>query len=106
MTYEQRLKATFCTDEWNAYNEPLLGTHHLIGKAFTTPTLRCNNTLRQRLGRLVRKTLSFSKSLDCLHATLALFISDYNASRSCSHYPVPGVKESGGHLPAAHTTEL
>ncbi len=80
LTYEQRLKATFCTDEWDAYNEPLLGTHRLIGKAFTTHIERFNNTLRQRLGRLVRTTLSFSKSLPCLHAALALFISDYHAS--------------------------
>jgi len=38
-----------------------------------------NGTLRQRLGRLVRKTLSFSKS-DSMHEEicLVLFLHDYN----------------------------
>ena len=66
---------------WDTYNEPLLGTHRLIGKAFTTHVERFNTTLRQQVGRLVRKTLSFSKSLPCLHAALALFIHTPNTSR-------------------------
>ncbi|MBV9868933.1 MAG: hypothetical protein JO316_26605 [Abitibacteriaceae bacterium] len=37
-----------------------------------------NNTLRQRLGRFVRKTLSFSKS-DAMHAIcLRLFVQEHN----------------------------
>lgn len=39
---------------------------------------RFNNTLRQRLGRLVRKTLSFSKSEELLEACLFLFLWRYN----------------------------
>lgn len=39
---------------------------------------RYNNTLRQRLGRLVRKTLSFSKATAMLVMTLQLFIYRYN----------------------------
>ena len=81
LTFEQRLRATFCTDEREAYDQPLLGTHRRIGKAFTTHVERFNTTLRQRVGRLVRKTLSFSKPLPCFHATLTLFIHSYNASR-------------------------
>ena len=37
-----------------------------------------NNTLRQRLARFVRKTLSFSKSDHFHSAALKLFIDDYN----------------------------
>ena len=40
---------------------------------------RWNNTLRQRLARFVRKTLSFSKS-DAMHEVcLKLFLHRYNA---------------------------
>jgi len=42
---------------------------------------RWNNTLRQRLARFVRQTLSFSKS-DRMHKVcLLLFVHDYNRSR-------------------------
>ncbi|MCP4424726.1 MAG: hypothetical protein GY803_09555, partial [Chloroflexi bacterium] len=41
---------------------------------------RWNNSLRQRLGRLVHRTLSFSKS-DVYHeAALKLFIHEYNGA--------------------------
>jgi IS1 family transposase len=39
---------------------------------------RHNNTLRQRLGRLVRKSVSFSKATEMLVACLALFFHRYN----------------------------
>ena len=39
---------------------------------------RWNNTLRQRLGRFVRKTLSFSKSILMHEVVLKLFIHHYN----------------------------
>ena len=41
---------------------------------------RWNNTLRQRLGRFVRKTLSFSKSDEMHEVALRLFIHHYNTS--------------------------
>lgn len=41
---------------------------------------RFNNTLRQRVSRLVRKTLSFSKSLDNHVGAIWYFIHYYNAS--------------------------
>jgi len=41
---------------------------------------RFNNTLRQRIGRLVRKTLAFSKKLANHLAAIWLFIHHYNAS--------------------------
>jgi insertion element IS1 protein InsB len=39
---------------------------------------RWNCTLRQRLGRFVRKTLSFSKSEAMHEVCLLLFLQDYN----------------------------
>jgi IS1 family transposase len=43
---------------------------------------RFNNTLRQRLGRLVRKTLSFSKSLHMHESVIQLFLHQYNLTCS------------------------
>jgi insertion element IS1 protein InsB len=40
---------------------------------------RWNNTLRQRLARFVRKTLSFSKSDEMHEVSLKLFLHRYNA---------------------------
>jgi insertion element IS1 protein InsB len=57
-----------------------------LGKesGLTAHVERWNNTLRQRLGRLVRKSLSFSKS-DAMHELcLRLFPHDYNLSLALS----------------------
>jgi IS1 family transposase len=58
-----RGKAMVFTDDLAAY-APVFqkGQHQREGKKQTTKIERLNNTLRQRCGRLVRKTLSFSKS--------------------------------------------
>ena len=81
LSSEQRLNGTFCTDLWSAYNEPLLGTKRLTQKGQTNHVERLNCTLRQRLDRLVRKTLSFSKSEEMLEASLTLAFHRYNLSR-------------------------
>ena len=70
-----------CSDLWEAYPSTFdPETHCAVGKESgqTAHVERWNNTLRQRLARFVRKTLSFSKS-DCFHQlALQLFIHDYN----------------------------
>ena len=78
---EQRLKGIFCTDLWPAYNEPLLGVKRLTRKGETNHVERLGCTLRQKLGRLVRKTLSFSKSDEMLEAALTLAFHRHNLSR-------------------------
>ncbi len=72
------------TDFWRAYQAVIPETQHqAVGKdsGLTNHVERFNNTLRQRLSRFVRKTLSFSKSdtmhLICLH----LFLVRYNLER-------------------------
>jgi insertion element IS1 protein InsB len=57
-----------------------MGQHWPVGKdsGQTCAIERFNNTLRQRLGRLVRKTLSFSRSQRMLEACLFLFLWRYN----------------------------
>lgn len=69
------------SDFWEAYEAVLSAeTHQCVGKETgqTAHVERWNNTLRQRLARFVRKTLSFSKS-DFFHQlALRLFIHNYN----------------------------
>ena len=46
---------------------------------------RCNNTLRQRVSRLVREALSFSKKLTSHHiGAITLFICHYNLTRAAA----------------------
>jgi IS1 family transposase len=71
------------SDFWEAYSSVIPAEQHTAaGKetGFTAHVERWNNTLRQRLGRFVRKSLSFSKS-DTMHELcLRLFLHEYNQS--------------------------
>ena len=70
------------TDFWEAYNEVLPSKRHQsVGKETgkTSYIERFNNTLRQRVGRLVRKTLSFSKKLENHIGAVWYFVHHYNA---------------------------
>ena len=61
-------------------------SHHSVGKetGLTAHVERWNNTLRQRLARFVRKTLSFSKSETIHDLVLQFFIINYNLQLSPS----------------------
>lgn len=72
------------SDFWDAYQRVFpADTHRSVGKASgqMAHVERWNNTLRQRLARFVRKTLSFSKSDEMHNKVLKLFIHNYN--REC-----------------------
>ena len=43
---------------------------------------RCNNTLRQRISRLVCSTLTFSKKVDNYVGAIRYFICHYNLTRT------------------------
>ncbi len=69
------------TDFWRAYGTVLPSQRHkpvAKGSGKTNLIERFNNTLRQRCGRLVRKTLSFSKDLENHIGAIWYFIHDYN----------------------------
>ena len=71
------------TDFWSAYNNIFPHSRHkLVGKetGFTSYIERFNNTMRQRISRLVRKTLSFSKKLENHIGAIWYFVHHYNAS--------------------------
>jgi len=71
------------TDFWEAYRNIIPAEQHTpCGKesGLTAHVERWNNTLRQRLARFVRKTLSFSKSDRMHEICLRLFLHRYNLS--------------------------
>lgn len=76
------------SDFWEAYQQVFpQDTHQAVGKESgqTAHVERWNNTLRQRLARFVRKTLSFSKSERVHDLVLRFFIIHYNFSCLTSH---------------------
>lgn len=69
------------TDFWEAYQKVVPDGQHVAcgkGSGQTNHIERFNNTLRQRLARFVRKTLSFSKSERMHENCLRLFLHHYN----------------------------
>lgn len=70
------------TDFWEAYEGVLPNQRHqTVGKdsGKTNYIERFNNTIRQRVGRLVHTTLSFSKKLSNHIGAVWYFVHHYNA---------------------------
>ena len=85
----QSLPPVYCqcaicyTDHWKAYRGILPKTRHrVVGKdtGKTNHLERFNHTLRHRIARLGRKTLSFSKKPENHLGAIAYFIHHYNSS--------------------------
>ena len=78
-------RALLYTDFWDAYTKVLPAKRHRAtdkGEGQTCHIERFNNILRQRMGRFVRSTLSFSKT-DAMHENcLGLFLQDYNREKA------------------------
>ena len=73
------------TDFWQAYAVVVPARLHRPtdnGDGQTCHIERFNNTLRQRLGRLIRKTLSFSKCERMHEICIRLFLWRYNTERA------------------------
>ena len=76
-----RESATFATDDWEAYKGVIPAARHegcAKGSGRTNIIERFNCTLRQRVSRLVRSALSFSKSLTNHLGAIKYFICHYN----------------------------
>jgi insertion element IS1 protein InsB len=76
-----RQQASFDTDDWEAYKRVIPASQHRVcakGSGRTNIIERFNCTLRQRVSRLVRETLSFSKSLSNHNGAIKYFICYYN----------------------------
>ena len=71
------------TDFWKSYEAVLPSKRHRQGgksSGKTNHIERFNNTLRQRISRLVRQTLAFSKKLENHIGAIWYFIHAYNES--------------------------
>jgi insertion element IS1 protein InsB len=82
-----RQHATFDTDQYVVYEGLIPAAQHraISTLARTTNHLeRFNNTLRQRVSRLVREALSFSKKLANHIGAIKLFICHYNLTRAAA----------------------
>jgi insertion element IS1 protein InsB len=80
-----RQHATFYTDQYVVYERVIPAAQHRpINKLArkTNHIERFNNTLRQRVSRLVREALSFSKKLANHIGAIKLFICHYNLTRA------------------------
>jgi insertion element IS1 protein InsB len=82
-----RTQATFDTDAYEVYTGMIpTAQHQAITKKArkTNPTERFNNTLRQRLSRVVRDTLAFSKKLANHIGAIKYFICYDNLTRAAA----------------------
>ncbi len=80
-----RQHATFYTDQYVVYAGVIPAAQHkAISKLArkTNHIERFNNTLRQRVSRLAREALSFSKKLTNHIGAIKLFICHYNLTRA------------------------
>ena len=70
----------FYSDDWDAYKGVFPKERHSYSKQKkdTNHLERLNNTIRQRVSRLVRKTLSFSKNLENHIGAIKYFFCHYN----------------------------
>ena len=81
------------TDFWEAYAAVLPSKRHRAsgkGSGQTSRIERINNTLRQHLSGLVRKTLSFSKKQTSPDGAIWYYIHHHNATRAARR--APGVR--------------
>ena len=77
------------SDLWSSYAAVFDPDLHRSGpkqNGDTNHVERFNATLRNRLGRLTRKSLSFSKSFDGHQATIHAFLLAYNAQIATGHW--------------------
>ncbi|HEV8712446.1 MAG TPA: IS1 family transposase [Candidatus Binatia bacterium] len=80
-----RQHATFYTDQYVVYEGVIPAAQHRAINKLARKTYhleRFNNTLRQRVSRLVREALSFSKKLSNHIGAIKMFICHYNLTRS------------------------
>jgi insertion element IS1 protein InsB len=82
-----RQHATFHTDHYVVYAGVIPAAQHWAISKLTRKTnhiKRFNNTLRQRVSRLVREALSFSKKLANHIGAIKMFICHYNFTRAAA----------------------
>jgi insertion element IS1 protein InsB len=82
-----RAQAIFYTDQYGAYTSVIPAERHKAVTKHARKTNhieRFNNTLRQRLSRLVRETVAFSKKLAHHIGAIKYFICHYNLMKAAA----------------------
>jgi insertion element IS1 protein InsB len=82
-----REHATFYTDQYVVYQGVIPAERHkaITKKARKTNYIeRFNNTLRQRVSRLARETLAFSKKVENHIGAIRYFLCHYNRTRAAA----------------------
>ena len=82
-----REEATFYTDQYVVYAGVIpVARHHAMSKlaCITNYIERFNNTLRQRVSRVVRPTVSFAKKLANHSGAIKYFICHSNLTRAAA----------------------
>ena len=74
-------KCSFETDNWDAYKKIIPSGKHKVGKDLTYYIEGFNATVRARVSRLVRKTLSFSKKDKWHNRAILWFFWQFNLER-------------------------
>jgi len=74
-------KCNFETDDWEAYQSIIPAQQHKVGKDLTFYIEGFNATIRARVSRLVRKSLSFSKVDKWHNLAIAWFFWQFNLER-------------------------
>ncbi len=71
----KRYRRQSCNHGWlQAYNDELLKVKHIVSKLYTQRIERAHLTLRNRLQRLNRKTLGYSKSSEIHDRIIGTYI--------------------------------
>jgi IS1 family transposase len=83
-----RFTADFYTDDYEAYKGIIPEKRHFISKKKTTHIERLNLTLRQRISRLVRENLAFSKIEENHIGAIKYFICNHNLEINQKALPV------------------
>ena len=84
---ELKQASVFYTDQWEAYQKIIPPEQHFYAAKYglTNHIERFNNTMRQRVSRLVRKTLSFSKIVENHIGAIKYLVCNYNLSLYLSY---------------------
>jgi insertion element IS1 protein InsB len=82
-----REQATFYTDQYEVYRGVIPAERHKAITKIARKTNyieRFNNTLRQRVSRLARETLAFSKKVENHIGAIRYFLCHYNLTRAAA----------------------
>lgn len=85
---QYRKNSDFCSDKYEAYYDVIPKSQHYDTKQFTTHIERFFASMRNRVSRMVRKNLAFSKKYENHILALKYFIHHYNITQQLLALPL------------------